>query len=143
MIVSCFGHRNVPLEISEKLKTALIAIMKKYGSITIYVGNHGSFDFCVASVAQELKRLRYPVEYYIVLAYVPTKISEFAYYRNCQTLVPEGIELAHPKQAITKRNYWMVDKAQIVIAYTTKSSGGAVTAVKYAIKRNKEILYLE
>ncbi len=142
MIVCCFGHRDAPLEIREKLKKALISIMEQHGKITIYVGNHGTFDFCVASVARELQRLQFPIEYYIVLAYVPTKINEFAYYRNCQTLVPEGIEFAHPKQAITQRNHWMVDKAQMIIAYVINSRGGASATVKYAKKQNKKIVYL-
>ncbi len=142
MIVCCFGHRDAPLEIREKLKKALISIMEQHGKITIYVGNHGTFDFCVASVAKELQLLQFPIEYCIVLAYVPTKINEFAYYRNSQTLVPEGIEFAHPKQAITQRNRWMVHKAQIVIGYVISSSGGAASAIKYAKSQNKEILHL-
>ena len=143
MIVCCFGHRDAPLEMRDKLKEALLKIIEQYGEITIYVGNHGRFDFYVASVAKELKYLKFPIECYIVLSYVPTKIDQFSYYRNFPTLVPEGIELVHPKKAITYRNHWMIDEAKVVVVYTVHSSGGAFAAVNYAKKKNKKILYLE
>lgn len=142
MIVCCFGHRDAPIEMREKLKTALLGVMEEHGKITVYVGNHGGFDFSVVSVVRELQFLRYPVECYVVLSYVPTKINEFVYYRNHQTLVPEGIEIVHPKGAITYRNFWMIDKAEIVVGYVVKAGGGAANAIEYAKKKKKKIIYL-
>lgn len=142
MVISCFGHRNTPLEVRGKLKNTFIEFMEQNGDILVYVGNHGRFDFLVVSVVRELKELAYPIECCVVLAYVPEKSHDFSYFLKGDTLVPEGIELTHPKGAILFRNRWMVDHSQTVIAYVVKDCGGAAKAVKYAKKQRREIVYL-
>lgn len=41
--------------------------------------------------------------------------------------------------AISKRNKWMVEQADIVIAYITHTYGGAYATYRHAKKKNKEI----
>lgn len=48
----------------------------------------------------------------------------------------------HPKVAITLRNQWMVDAADLVIAYVENSSGGAYKAMAYAEKTGKPVINL-
>ena len=49
---------------------------------------------------------------------------------------------AHPKVAITKRNEWMVEQADLVLCYIERESGGAYKAIQYAKKLDKEIINL-
>ena len=49
---------------------------------------------------------------------------------------------AHPKLAITKRNEWMAEQADLVICYIERESGGAYKAVQYAKKLGKDIVNL-
>ena len=49
----------------------------------------------------------------------------------------------HPKSAITKRNQWMIDNADLLIAYVEEGrNGGAMTTLKYAEKKGIEIINL-
>ena len=49
----------------------------------------------------------------------------------------------HPKAAITKRNQWMMDNADLLIAYVEPGrKGGALTTLKYAEKQGIEIINL-
>ena len=49
---------------------------------------------------------------------------------------------AHPKLAITKRNEWMAEQADLILCYIERESGGAYKAVQYAKKLGKELINL-
>ena len=49
---------------------------------------------------------------------------------------------AHPKLAITKRNEWMAEQADLILCYIERESGEAYKAVKFAEKLGKEIINL-
>ena len=51
------------------------------------------------------------IQYQVVLAYLPKERRE--YEDGSDTLYPEGIETVHPKFAITWRNRYMIDSADI------------------------------
>ena len=44
--------------------------------------------------------------------------------------------------AISKRNEWMVDRADLIIAYIEHDYGGAYKTIRYAQRKNKSIIYL-
>ena len=45
----------------------------------------------------------------------------------------------NPKAAITKRNQWMIENTELLVAFVEEGrKGGAYTAIKYAEKQNKE-----
>lgn len=48
----------------------------------------------------------------------------------------------YTKWCMQKRNKWMVDKSDYVIAVWDESPGGTENCVKYAIKTEKEITYI-
>ncbi|MBO7196493.1 MAG: hypothetical protein J6V80_04105 [Clostridia bacterium] len=49
----------------------------------------------------------------------------------------------HPKAAITKRNQWMIDNADLLVAFVNlDQKGGALTTLKYAEKQGMEIVNL-
>jgi hypothetical protein len=49
-------------------------------------------------------------------------------------IIPDVLAGVHPKSAITKRNRWMVENSDFIIAYVLRDHGGAYSAVKYANK---------
>lgn len=55
------------------------------------------------------------------------------------TLYPE-IEDKPPKFAIVYRNRWMVDKADLVIAYVNYRRGGAYKTYAYAKRKGKTVI---
>ena len=56
--------------------------------------------------------------------------------------IPDVCHGKHFKVAITERNRWMVEHADLVIVFVEKDSGGAYTALKYAKKLEKEVINL-
>ena len=52
------------------------------------------------------------------------------------------IENSLPKFAVCKRNLWMADCADIVIAYVWRSGNGAAAMLNRAIKKQKTIFDL-
>ena len=49
----------------------------------------------------------------------------------------------HPKAAITKRNQWMVENAELLIAFVEEGrKGGTLTTLKYAEKQGIDIINL-
>jgi hypothetical protein len=56
------------------------------------------------------------------------------------TLLPDGIETAPRRFAISFRNKWMVNKSDFVICYITHSFGGAAQYVELAKRQGKKSL---
>ena len=52
------------------------------------------------------------------------------------------IEATPPKFAISKRNEWIVDKADLIIEYVSHNYGGAYRSLLYAKRKNKTIINL-
>ena len=139
-----FGHRDCPSSIKGKLHKEIERLICNHGVDTFYVGTQGSFDRMAYAALVELRqRYRY-IKVYRVLAYMP-KLSIIA--ADCSmlddTILPEGIEKAHPRYAIIKRNNWMIDRSDYVIAYVTRSFGGAYQAVERAKKMGKSVIAVD
>lgn len=47
-----------------------------------------------------------------------------------------------PRFAITKRNEWMIDKADVIVAFVNHEYGGAYKTLKYAQRKKKRIINL-
>ncbi len=135
MVCTFFGHANAPKEIEPIIKSTLVDLIENKGVTTFYVGNHGNFDYMVANVLRALAEI-YSIKYYVVLAYMPKKNEMF----DNHTLLPEGIELVHPKYAISWRNKWMIDKSDYVVAYMRRNLGGAYTFYNLANKKRKIVI---
>ena len=103
----------------------------------------GEFDIYAATVVKRVQNAMGKAnnEFICVLPY-PEKDMEYyeEYYDN--VMIPECIGRTHPKGAITKRNRWMVEQADLFICYVEREEGGAYTALKYAKKLEKEVINL-
>ena len=139
MTVTFFGHKDTPKEIEPTLRTTLVDLIENHGATEFYVGNNGNFDTMVRRQLEELSRT-YPINYSVVLAYLPTKNSEYDDYTN--SIFPEGIESVPKRFAISYRNKWMVDQADIVVTYVTHSFGGATQFKDMAERHGKTVIEL-
>ena len=113
-----FGHRIINKDIKDLLTRQIENLIAEYGVNVFYVGNNGQFDHLVAAVLRELKSRNLQISYSIVLAYTP------------------------PRFAISKRNQWMVQQSDYVIAYVEHSIGGAAQFTEYARKKHKTVINL-
>ena len=119
-IVTFFGHRDTPKEIEPTLRLTLIDLIENKNATVFYVGNHGNFDAMVRRQLEDLSKT-YPIKYYVVLAYMPSKNDE----PDEHTILPEGIETVPRRFAINYRNKWMLNKSDIVVTYVIRNFGGA------------------
>ena len=139
MTVTFFGHKDTPKEIEPTLRTTLVDLIKNHGATEFYVGNNGNFDTMVRRQLENLSQT-YPITYNVVLAYLPTKKSE--YDDDTNTILPEGIETAPKRFAISYRNKWMVGQADIVVTYVTHGFGGAAQFKAMAERQGKTVIEL-
>ena len=134
-----FGHRDTPSEISDKLERAIINLIENKSVDSFYVGNQGGFDSMVRNTLKKLK-IKYPhINYAVVLAYMPTRADGQDY---SDTIYPDGLENVPPKFAIDWRNRWLIDNSAYVIAYISRSYGGAAKFYGLAVKKKKRVINL-
>jgi len=137
-----FGHSYCPETVKPRLRETLVDLIETQGVDVFYVGNHGDFDRMTRSLLRELSA-QYPhIRYAVVLAYVPQKRDEFDQRYWSDTMLPEGIERVPPRFAISWRNRWMLDHADIVVTYVTHSWGGAAQFAEIAERQGKAIVKL-
>ena len=139
MTVTFFGHKDTPKEIEPTLRATLVDLIENHGATEFYVGNNGNFDAMVRRQFENLSQT-YSITYNIVLAYIPTKKSEYDNYSN--TILPEGIETAPKRFAISYRNKWMVEQSDIVITYVARTYGGAWQFKGMAERQRKTVIEL-
>ena len=139
MTVTFFGHKDTPKEIEPTLRTTLVDLIENHDATKFYVGNNGNFDTMVRRQLENLSQT-YSITYNIVLAYIPTKKSEYDDYTN--TILPEGIETVPKRFAISYRNKWMLEQSDVVVTYVTHSFGGAWQFKAMAERQGKTVIEL-
>lgn len=111
------------------------------------VGGMGEFDAKAASAVRKAKH-NFPhleIKLILVLPYLTQEVNQNkAYYEQLYDEIVVPIELAgiHYKSAIPKRNRWMIDESDLLIAFVYRDFGGAHTTLKYAMKKNLHIINL-
>ena len=141
MVCTFFGHRICPRETEPALRSAIIDLIENKGVNKFYVGNQGNFDFLVHKTLKELAQI-YPIEYAVVLAYVPGKKCDREDKRPNDTIIPDGIESVPSKCAISWRNKWMLKRTDYVVTYVKHFFGGAAQFKELAERQNKNVINL-
>lgn len=137
-----FGHRDCPSSIKPKLREVLIDLIENHDVDVFFVGQQGAFDRIVRSILKELALIYPHIRYAVVLERLPPKQDEFDTRDYSDTMLPEGIEIVHPRFAISWRNKWMLERSDYVVTYITHSWGGAAQFAKMAEKNKKRVIAL-
>lgn len=132
-----FGHRDSPDNQYEKLYNTIEKLITNNNVTIFYIGTQGNFDSLAHRALKELRKKYTNIKINRVLAYMP-KCGEAAE----DSIIPEGIELVHPKYAISWRNKWMIEQSDYIISFISHSFGGAAEFVDLARKKNKVVLNL-
>ena len=142
MIITFAGHREVHegMNLKERILSAITENIKDR-TVYFYCGGYGEFDNMCARIVCELKPEKPGFKSVFVTPYISstriTKLqSDFLY----DEILYADLERVPQRLAILKRNEYMVDKADLVIAYIEREEGGAYSAVKYAKKLNKKVV---
>ena len=139
MVVMFCGHRDVVCsdDLTRQLKIVLCDLIME-GADTFLLGGYGAFDSMAAIVVRELKS-KYPhIRSSLVLAYLDRDYNAELY---DDTIFPP-LERVPLRYAISQRNRWMVDTADVVVSYVIHSYGGAATTLRYAEQKKKRVIHL-
>ena len=133
--VSFFGHRIVPefWEAEARVESLIHTLLLEKEYVEFLVGRNGDFDQIVSSaVKRQQRRVREELR---------DNLENFeAYYDEIELC--SAAAGSHPKGAIQIRNRKMVDRSDLVVFYVDHSSGGAYQTLRYAQRKDKEILNL-
>ena len=142
--VALFGHRYLSSvrELANKLYDAAEKLIRANEFVEFYIGRNGEFDELAASVIKRVqsKHGKEKCALILVLPYAVKDMEYFKKYYDDITIPTEP--RTHYKAAITKRNEWMADNCELVIACVQKESGGAYKAIKHAEARGVPVLNL-
>ncbi len=143
MIITFCGHSQAIFTDEEKsvLRNILVDEINKNPTCKFYLGGYGDFDGLCLRTLKELKNDFPEIELIFITPYLDKNYSklEFAKYHYDDIIFPP-LESVPRKFAILKRNEWMVEQADLVIAYVKYSWGGAAKALEYAKRKKKRII---
>lgn len=143
--VALFGHRITTdfKRIEENLTPIIKDLIEKKPYVIFLIGRNGEFDEYAASIIKSAQH-KYGIVNSELTLVLPYMVADIFYYQDYYDSIhlPDCVESAHPKSAITKRNRWMVERADLVIVDVEKSQGGAYTAMRYAEKLHTRVINL-
>lgn len=153
MIKVCVtGHRNLyGYDLSNEkwmyLKEKLKKILKEIGCTHAYCGMALGVDTIFAQAVLELKESGFDIQ---LLCAVPCSNQECKWPKKAQERYHDILSKAddvimvhdgtYTNDCMQKRNEYMVDHSDIVIAVWDGSSSGTLNCIKYAQKQNKYIM---
>lgn len=141
--VALFGHRDLSehKRVESGLSDILTNLIRTKQYVEIYIGRNGEFDIFAASVVKRVQK-RLGGENSELVLVLPYGVRDIEYYEKYydSIVIPECVEGAHPKGAITKRNRWMIQECDLLVCFVERDFGGAYEALKYARSLNKRII---
>lgn len=141
--VSFIGHRQVDDhgQLEERLTAVLTDLLRTRNFIEFQIGRSGEFDIFTASCIKRIQS-RHGTENSAITLVLPYPVADVTYYEAYYDgiLIPEEARTAHPKRAITERNRWLVDHADLLVAYVHRNTGGAATCLKMAEQAGRQII---
>ena len=137
MTVTFCGHRDMPPADSVRvwLENCVEELIRK-GATGFYLGGYGSFDNMAASVVLGLKK-KYPdICSVLVIPHLDRDIDTSGY---DLTIYPP-LETMPKQLAIARHSQWMIQAADVVVAYVRHGWGGAAATLEYARRKKKRII---
>ena len=146
MVITFCGHGDFIK--TEKIENTLIELLKFFAkgreTIDCYCGGYGRFDGFAAECVRKAKKDFENIRNCLIIPYISLSFQEKIKYLNdyYDEIIYPPLKNIPAKYAIIKRNEWMVDKADLLIAYVKHSWGGAAKTLEYAKRKNTTIFQL-
>ena len=139
--VAFTGHREVEdwKAVDNRVKEIVRELIRTKEYVEFYVGHNGDFDISVASIIKCAQNDLGKENSSLILV-LPYPHKDEPYFEKYYDEILMPIEKVHYKSAITKRNQWLVDNCELLIAYVNKDFGGAYNTLRYAEKKGTPII---
>ncbi len=143
MVMSFCGHSDyVEKEGYRERVVEVIRSITGDDEVSFFLGEYGAFDKFAYVCAKGFKKMSGNAKLVFVTPYLSEVylIKRFLYEKDRfdEIIYPE-IENVHLKYAILKRNEWIVDQSDVIIACVEREYGGAFATYKYAKRKGKKI----
>ena len=145
MTITFCGHSNFSFDntVKEKLRKLLLQEIRKNPACKFYLGGYGDFDSLCLNILKEIKADFPNIELLFITPYLDDNYSKLEtaklYYDG---IIYPPLENVPRRFCISKRNEWMVDEADLVIAFVKYSWGGAAKTLEYAKRKKVEFFNL-
>ena len=145
-ICAFFGHRDTVVTYAlEELLERTVRELIEQGIDEFWCCDQGSFDWVARMVMLRVKKDYKHIILCYVCAYNPdlyskTKLQDLN--SKFEILYPFKASEGHPKFAISRRNKYIVQSADVLVCCIEKDYGGAYSAYKYAQKQEKTVINL-
>ena len=121
---------------------SIIEEFSKNEAVEFFLGDYGDFDKFAYLCAKKYQKNHTDVKLVFVTPYIDESYLKQREDRFDETLFPD-LESIPYKLRILKRNEYMIDKTDLVIAYVTdKKVGGSYKILEYAKRKSKNIINL-
>ncbi len=137
MIVAFFGHREIYE--TERVCAWVDNMVEKlvvHKPLIFFHGGYGTFDHIAEHILWRKKEKYSHIRSCLISAY-PNLSKD---HPLCDEIIYPGLESVPQRYAITYRNRYMAEQADIILAYQTHAWGGASAAISYARKLQKTVI---
>ena len=148
MIITFIGHRTIynQKELYEKIKRVIIQNIQSSEYVLFYCGGRGDFDNLCEAVCHSVKKDGVNCEIVYVTPYITkseqNKMNNEFTTEKFDSIIYPPLEHIPLRLAIKRRNEWMIERADLVIAYVEHEYGGAYNGVCFAHKKKKKVINL-
>lgn len=146
MIVTFCGHAD--FHKTPEIEARMLAVLQEQvgdSPVEFYLGGYGGFDSFAYEIALSYKKTHPQASPVFVTPYMSEQYQRShlteAVARYDAILYPE-LESVPPRFAISHRNRYMVEKADLVISYLCRSRGGAYQTYRHATSKGKTVINL-
>ncbi len=139
--IALIGHREIydVRRLEEELEKIAKDAIWMHDFVEFYLGRNGEFDLLAASVLKRVQKSTERQNSSLILV-LPYHVKDEEYYAEYyDDLCYPNAPSVHYRAAITKRNEYMIDHADLLVTFVETPSGGAYTAMRYAERRGVPI----
>ena len=135
------GHSFVfSATVEDHLRDEIEAYLFDKDEASFYVGGRGEFDGMAATAVRAAKARHRDkkIQLYLIEPYFHAGLNRDKEYNEKLydgIIIPQELLGVHPKAAIIKRNRWMCDQAELLLAFVCRDFGGAYEMLQYANRK--------
>lgn len=144
MIISFLGHSDFRED--ARIKERLLFLLRREArgeDVSFFLGGYGGFDAFARRCAKEYQKENPLCSLVFVTPYLITaQREEGTRGKEYDEVLYPPLESVPPRYAISHRNRYMAERADLIVAYVAHKWGGAYQALTHARRLNKRIINL-
>ena len=140
---SFFGHRSIidDVSVKQQLYEVVEELIVNQDVDTFLLGEMGDFEIIAGKVLQELKK-KYPHIVRETILCFSEQLQRDSKVSSEWFHLDSAVSKCKRRGRIPKRNQMVVEQSDVIVCYINVPYGGAYTAYKRAVKKNKRIINL-